>query len=140
MIKKARKRLGKSGIRTHDPKFSEIYLIKIQFTMLFFSKGRGGAGSSSIPGETLEPLLLGVKSPSLLNFTETRYLPWKFGKFVKNVKKLKPWVWIWTWATSARATIAQRLSPLGHPSSYKVLLVDFNIIKQEIWYKFPIIE
>ena len=75
MIKKARKRLGKFGIRTHDPKFSDIYLIKIQFTMLFFSKGRGGAGSSSIPEGTLEPHLLGVKSPSLLNFTETRYLP-----------------------------------------------------------------
>ena len=62
--------------------------------MLFFSKGRGGAGSSSIPTGTLEPLLLGVKSPSLLNFTETRYLPLKFGKFVENVKKLKtfkPW-------------------------------------------------
>ena len=73
MIKKARKRLGKSGIRTHDPKFSEIYLIKIQFTMLFFSKGRGGAGSSSMPKGTLEPLyLFSVKNSKHETYTPKR--------------------------------------------------------------------
>ena len=87
MIKKARKRLGKSGIRTHDPKFSEIYLIKIQFTMLFFSKGRGGAGSSSIPRGTLEPLDLGVKSPSLRFFVQKSYRHFKNSKDLK--KKLQ---------------------------------------------------
>ena len=40
MTKKALKRLGKSGIRTHDPDLSEICLIKDPFLIFFFSKGR----------------------------------------------------------------------------------------------------
>ena len=61
MTKKARKRLGKSGIRTHDPNLSETYLIKLKFSIPFFSKGRGGAGTFSISRGTLEPLNLVVK-------------------------------------------------------------------------------
>ena len=30
--KKAQKRLGKSGIRTHDPNFTKIYFIKMGFS------------------------------------------------------------------------------------------------------------
>ena len=30
--KKAQKRLGKSGVRTHDPNLNEIYLIKMTFS------------------------------------------------------------------------------------------------------------
>ena len=84
--------------------------------MLFFSKGRGGAGSSSLPRGTLEPLLLGVKSPSLLNFTETRYLPLKFGKFVENVKKLKTLGLVLNLCNTYVSEEAPHLRPPGHPS------------------------
>ena len=115
MIKKARKRLGKSGIRTHDPKFSEIYLIKIQFTMLFFSKGRGGAGSSSIPRGTLEYLYLGVKSPSLRIFAKMSYRGLKISKFSKNTLQIQKGLGLTrTWVQESLAAIAQRLNYIGH--------------------------
>ena len=70
MTKKAQKRLGKSGIRTHDPNSCGIYLIKTQFSMLYISKGLGGAGSGFIPRGALEPLLLVLESPSLRLFAQ----------------------------------------------------------------------
>ena len=88
-MKKARKRLGKSGICTHDLDLNEIYLIKTQFLMLFFSKGRGGAGSSSIPRGTLEPLDLVVKSPSLRIFAKISYRRLKICKSLKKISKFK---------------------------------------------------
>ena len=88
-MKKAWKRLGKSGIWTHDPNLTEIYFIKTQISIFFISKGRGGPWSYSISRGTLEFLFLGVEVSYLLSFLETRYLPWKFGKFANNEKKLK---------------------------------------------------
>ena len=54
MTKKAQKRLGKSGIRTHDPILTEIYFIKTQISMLFFSKGRGGPWSCCVSIESID--------------------------------------------------------------------------------------
>ena len=56
--------------------------------MLFFSKGRDGAGSTSTPRETLQPIDLWVKSPSLRIFAEKSYRHFKIGKNLKkNLKK-----------------------------------------------------
>ena len=54
--------------------------------MLFFLKGRVG----STPTWTLEPLLLGLKSPSLQNFAKISYRRLKISKISKkNLKNLK---------------------------------------------------
>ena len=82
-MKKAQKRLGKSGVRTHDPKWSEIYLIKTQISMLLFSKGRNGPWSSSVPTDTLEFDLFRVKVWYLRSFEKN------YHKHLKNGKKLK---------------------------------------------------
>ena len=84
MMKKARKRLGEFGIRTHYSNLSEIYLIKNQILMLFLSKEWGGAGSSSIPRGTLEPLHLVIKSPCLQIFAKKCYSTLKIVKILKK--------------------------------------------------------
>ena len=81
MTKKAQKRLGKSGIRTHDPNPCDIYLIKPQFLILNISKGQVGAGSGFIPRGALELLLLVLESLSLRFFTQKSYGHSKFAKF-----------------------------------------------------------
>ena len=87
MTKKAQKRLGKSGIRTHDLNSWDIYLIKTQFLMLYISKGRGGAGSGFTTRGALEPLLLVLESPSLRFFTQKSYGHFKISKFLKKMLK-----------------------------------------------------
>ena len=90
MTKKAQKRLGKSGVRTHDLNSCDIYLIKTQFSMLNISKGRGGAGSGFIPRGALELLLLVIESPSLRFFAQKSYGHFKICKILKkNAEKVK---------------------------------------------------
>ena len=86
-FKKARKRLGKSGIRTHDLEMSEICLTKTQFLMLIFSKGRRGPWSSSIPIESLETLDFEVLVSYLRIFTKKSYKHFKIGKIFKRAAK-----------------------------------------------------
>ena len=52
--------------------------------MLLFSKGRDGAGSNSTPRGTLEPLYLGLKSPSLQIFAQMSYRDLNIGNFLKR--------------------------------------------------------
>ena len=59
--------------------------------MLNISKGRGGAGSGSIPRGALELLLLVLKSPSLRFFAQKSYGHFKISKILKKMlKKQKP--------------------------------------------------
>ena len=55
--------------------------------MLFFSKGRGGAGSGFIPRGALELLLLVLKIPSLRFFTQKSYGHFKICKILKKMLK-----------------------------------------------------
>ena len=84
MTKKAQKRLGKSGIRTHDPNSSENYLIKTQFLILICSEGRRGPWSSSISIESLETLDFDVLVSYLRMFTKKNYKHFKIGKIFKR--------------------------------------------------------
>ena len=63
---------------------SEICLIKTQFLMLIFSKGRRGPWSSSIPIESLETLDFEVLVSYLRMFTQISYKHFKIGKISKR--------------------------------------------------------
>ena len=75
------KRPVKSGISTYDPNLSEIYFIKTQFSILFFSKGHDRPWSSSLPSNTSEPLLLRRELLYFLSFVESGKMSLKSVEF-----------------------------------------------------------
>ena len=89
-------------------------LIKTMDLMLFFSKDRNGPWSSSIPRDTLEPLLFKVKVSYLRSFEKKCYKHLKNGKNLKKIQNFQNPNQVRTCITYHEVTISQCLNHLGH--------------------------